>query len=110
MNNELMVAYTVREEGLFAANKLDQAETLRTEGHLLFARGNYHGAETKYWKALALKKEALGPYHLQIAELLDELAEIYELYGNVTEALRFYQFAHVVKQKILGNYHRDVAR
>jgi tetratricopeptide (TPR) repeat protein len=110
MNSDQMVAYTVQDEDLFAANRLDQAETLRTEGNLLFARGNMKGAESKYWKALALKKEALGPYHLQVSELLDELAELYELTDNTAEALRFYQFAHSVKEKVLGLYHPAVVR
>jgi hypothetical protein len=68
------------------------------------------GAESKYWRALALKKEALGPYHLQVAELLDELAELYELTDNNAEALRFYQFAHAVKEKVLGLYNPAVIR
>jgi tetratricopeptide (TPR) repeat protein len=105
-----VVSDTVHGEDLFKLNRLDQADALRTEGHLLFAERDFQGAESKYWKALALAKEALGPYHLQIAEQLDELAELYELRDNKPEALRFFQFAHTVKEKLLGTQHPVVMR
>ncbi len=73
-------------EKLSGENALLTVELLETESLLNSARGNYIAAESVLQKAITEAEAAYGEFHPELAELLKQLAALYEKQGRVKEA------------------------
>jgi tetratricopeptide (TPR) repeat protein len=72
--------------GLSEEEPLLAVELLATEALLNIARGNYLAAEPLLQNAIIEGEKAYGPFHPELAELLEELAVLYEKLGRIKEA------------------------
>ena len=74
-------------------------------------QGRNKEAESLYQRALKIREQALGPEHLDTAETLSALADLY-LYQNrdqYEQAERLYQRALKIYEQALGPEHRNTA-
>jgi tetratricopeptide (TPR) repeat protein len=71
--------------------------------------GDYRSAEPPLQRALALREQVLGPAHVDVAETVNALAELYYLQGRYTEAEPLYHRALAIREKALGHEHPRVA-
>jgi tetratricopeptide (TPR) repeat protein len=62
-----------------------------------------------YERALAIREKALGPWHLDVATSLNNLAELHRESGDYARAEPLYQRALAIQEKALGREHPDVA-
>ena len=58
---------------------------------------------------LAIREKALGPDHPDVAQSLNNLAELYQAQGRYAEAEPLYKRALAIREKALGPDHPDVA-
>jgi tetratricopeptide (TPR) repeat protein len=58
------------------------AGLLNEAGSYLFQRGRYIDAERLYQRALVIREKALGPSHPQVAQVLNNLATLYNTQGQ----------------------------
>jgi CHAT domain-containing protein/Flp pilus assembly protein TadD len=61
-------------------------------------------------RALAIYEKALGPDHLDVALVLNNLAWLYGVQGRYAQAEPLYQRSLAIREKVLGRYHPDVAQ
>jgi tetratricopeptide (TPR) repeat protein len=102
----LVCAEFVRERGLTSP----EASLLCNEtGAYLYERGRYQEAEPLLQRALAIREQALGPQHPDVAHSLNDLAELYRAQGKYAEAEPLYQRALAIREQALGPQHPDVA-
>ncbi len=73
-------------------------------------RGDYKEAERLYHEALALRRERLGPEHLDVAQSLSSLAWVCRRLQRFGEAEALYLEALAIRRKLLGSDDPDVAR
>jgi tetratricopeptide (TPR) repeat protein/CHAT domain-containing protein len=78
-------------------------------GNISLRNGNHIAAESRYKRALAIREKSLGPDHLGVADILNNLAEFYRDMGNYSEAKPLFERALAIKEKSLGPDHLDVA-
>lgn len=71
--------------------------------------GRYADALPKAQQALALREQALGPEHLEVAASLTTLGEIYRAHGRFDDAERVHRRALAIREHRLGAGHPDVA-
>jgi tetratricopeptide (TPR) repeat protein len=71
--------------------------------------GLYAAALPLNERALAIREEARGPSHPDVALSLNNLALIYHNQGNYAEALRLHERALAIYEQTLGPNHTDVA-
>ena len=74
------------------------------------SQGKYGEAEGLYRRALAIREQALGANHPEVANSLDGLASVYQMQGKYGEAEGVYTRALAIKEKALGASHPDVAK
>ncbi len=86
-----------------------RAEYLNRQGYALDDAGDYRDAEGPYTQALALRENALGPEHPDVAESLNNLAELYRAQGRYAEAELLYERALAIDEKALGPEHPALA-
>ena len=79
-------------------------------GEVLGKKGRYAEAEALLKRALEIREQALGPYHPNVAQSLNELAAIYQFRGQYAKAEPFYNRALAIWEKVLGPDHPDLAR
>ncbi|NIP13689.1 MAG: TonB family protein, partial [Pseudomonas stutzeri] len=72
-------------------------------------QGRYAEAEPLYQRALAIRENALGPDHSDVAQSLNNLAALYHAQGHYAEAEPLYQRALAIVEKALGPEHPHVA-
>lgn len=75
----------------------------------LFQRGEYSAAEALQKCALAIREEALGPDHLDVANTLNRLANVYGQQGRNGEAEALLVRAVAIHENAIGSDHLDVA-
>ena len=73
-------------------------------------RSDFDEAERLYREALALRRERLGPDHLDVALSLGNLAWVRQWQGQYDEAETLHREALAIRRKQLGDEHPDVAR
>jgi tetratricopeptide (TPR) repeat protein len=78
-------------------------------GYYLFTRFQYVEAERLLKQALELRKRLLGDEHLDVANSLNALAELYREWGRYRDAEPLYQQALSMKKRLLEEEHPDVA-
>ena len=78
-------------------------------GFYLYDRAAYTQAEPLYQRALDIREKALGPEHPNVAQSLNNLAELYRTQGQYAQAEPLYQRALGIREKALGPEHPDVA-
>ena len=64
--------------------------------------GRYADADPLYKRALATWKKALGPEHPDVAQLLNNLADLYLAQGRYADAEPLYKRALAIREKALG--------
>ena len=87
-----------------------RAEYLNMQGRALFDAGDYRDAEGPFTQALALREQALGPEHPDVALSLNNLALLYKTEGRYAKAEPLYQRSLAIREKILGPEHPNVAQ
>ena len=88
---------------------LTQAEYLNAEGIAWKNAGRYAEAQLPLEHALILREKVLGPEHPDVAQSLNNLAELYRVQGRYADAEPHYQRALTIFEKVLGPEHPDVA-
>jgi tetratricopeptide (TPR) repeat protein len=82
---------------------------LNQAGSFLRDQGRYSEAEPLCKRALILRQQILGEYHLDVADSQNNLARLYYLQGRYNEAEPLYEKALALRKRILGEEHIDVA-
>lgn len=72
--------------GLPEEEPLLAVELSATEALLNITRGNYLAAEPLLQNAIVEAEKVYGPFHPELAELLKEMADLYEKLGRIKEA------------------------
>src|SRR5215472_9425352 len=76
-------------------------ESLDNLAEVYRAERNYPEAEQLYQRSLAIREQALGPEHVDVADSLNGLAEIYYAQKKYAEAEQLYQRALAIQEKAL---------
>jgi len=87
-----------------------QAEVLTVVGDVYVRMGEYNEAEPLLRRALTLRRQALGPEHLDLAETLQRLGHLLTRKGEFDEAEPLIREALAMRRRLLGEEHLDVAR
>ncbi len=72
---------------------------------MLRDQGNNTEAEPLYRRALEIREKQLGPNHPDVAQSLNNLAELLRAQGNYAEAEPLYRRALEIFEKSLGKDH-----
>jgi tetratricopeptide (TPR) repeat protein len=102
----LVCAATFPEQG---ADQEILAEVLRKAADYLRSRAQYEQAEPLYRHALYLLEQALGPEHLSVARLSQNLAILLRSQGKYEQAEILIEEAIHIREQLLGPIHPDVA-
>jgi CHAT domain-containing protein/Tfp pilus assembly protein PilF len=89
---------------------LEEAKQLNQQVYQLLNQGQYTAAMPLAERALAIREKVLGPEHPDVAESLNNLANLYGELGNYSQAEPLHQRALAIAEKVLGPEHPDVAR
>ena len=84
---------------------LSRATTLNDQGLGLYQQGRYAEAEPPYKRALAIREQALGPEHPEVANSLSSLAALHRAQGRYGEAEPLFKRALAIYEKALGPDH-----
>jgi serine/threonine protein kinase/tetratricopeptide (TPR) repeat protein len=87
-----------------------QSRLMETMGRVYRNLGLYSMAAPILEKSLALKRQAYGEEHLEVAAGLHTLAVLYDTQGKYQEAESFFRQSLAIKEKIFGRDHPEVAR
>ncbi|MDA0266203.1 MAG: tetratricopeptide repeat protein [Cyanobacteria bacterium] len=88
---------------------LQRAAALNQQAFDLAQAGRYREAEPLYLEALAIRRERLGDRHLDVANSLNNLAELYRTQGRYGEAEILHREALAIYREQLGERHLNVA-
>jgi eukaryotic-like serine/threonine-protein kinase len=86
-----------------------EAELRGTIGDVYYYLGEYKQAEGMYRRALALRREPVGPADLATAQLLNNLGLALVREDRIAEAETVYRKALAIRRQLLGQKHRLVA-
>jgi tetratricopeptide (TPR) repeat protein len=75
----------------------------------LYRAGKFAEAVPLAQQVLAIREKALGPDHPDVAQSLNNLAELYKTQGRYAEAEPLYKRSLAIWEKALGPNHPDVA-
>jgi len=89
---------------------LDEAENLDQQAVSLFDAGKFREATTAAERALALREQALGLTHLDVAQSLNLVGRLYKIQGAYDKAEPLYLRALAIREQALGPTHLDVAQ
>ncbi|GHO50830.1 FxSxx-COOH system tetratricopeptide repeat protein [Ktedonospora formicarum] len=107
----------VLSHALLSAKHIDEYQIQSPQAaHLLYRtawylkeRARYIEAEPLYKQALQIVEQKLGREHLNVAYILNGLAELYRERGRYAEAEPLYHHALEIMEQQLGREHLDVA-
>ncbi|GJL67731.1 MAG: hypothetical protein NPIRA06_03660 [Nitrospirales bacterium] len=85
------------------------ARVLNQTAFYFYERARYAQAEPLYQRALAIREEALGPTHPDVATSLNNLGELNRSQGKSAKAEPLYQRALAIREEALGPTHFQVA-
>ena len=80
--------------------KLIRATVTTQLAQVLCSQGKYTEALPLFQWSLDVRKKLLGPEHLEVAESLDAMAELFRLQGQYKEALRLKKRALHIREKV----------
>ncbi|HAB17256.1 MAG TPA: hypothetical protein DCE44_12495 [Verrucomicrobiales bacterium] len=90
---------------------LEKARTLQEQARVLWQQDNFTGAVAAYQEALDIRRKYLGHEHLEVADLLDELASLYQHgLGKLAESESLWREGLAIRQRLVGNGDYEVAR
>ena len=92
------------------ADWLAEAAALTQQAFALYQHGRCAEAEPLCMRALAIREQALGPEHPDVARSLNNLAVIYEMQARCAEAEPLHKRALAIWEKALGPEHPYVAQ
>ena len=87
----------------------EAAQLLFKAGQYLHKRGQYPEATALIMHALTIQEQALGKEHLEVAESLNELAELSREQGKYLEAESHLKRALTIREQVLEPNHPDRA-
>lgn len=96
----------ITEFGFEFSNSL---RVMQQYGIYLFKRAHYSEAEVLFKRILPLSEKALGAKHPNVADILNNLANVYNSWGKYKDAETFYRRAMALYQKVLGPEHLNIA-
>jgi serine/threonine-protein kinase len=104
---DTVAARELLRRGVAEAERLEgqpiiQARLLVTLGRVYENLARYDDAERLYERALAQRRAALGPVHIEVAENLDRLGTLYRRVGRYGAADSVYRAALDMKISLLG--------
>lgn len=106
--------YEIRVSELRAVTERDhvlqEARKLHTESDRLWRAGKYEEAHPLAERALAIREKVLGTEHAQVANSLNNLANLYSDKGQLDKSERLYQRALAIREQVLGPEHPSVAQ
>src|SRR5262245_45216642 len=88
-----------------ATAQRDEAAALTEKVTELYRAGKFSEAIPLARRALALLEKQLGPDHPDVAQLLNNLAELYRNQGRYADAEPLYRRALAIREKALGRDH-----
>jgi CHAT domain-containing protein/tetratricopeptide (TPR) repeat protein len=89
--------------------QLQEARKLSAESIRLHRAGKYDEARSLAERALEIRRKELGPEHLDVAQSLNNLGNIYYDKGDYEKAELLYQQSLALREKRLGPEHHRVA-
>ena len=89
--------------------ELEEAKRLSEQVNQLFEQGQYAAAIPLAERALAIFEKALGKDHADVANTLNNLAELYHAIGNYNQAEPVYQRSLAIYEKVLRKDHPYIA-
>jgi CHAT domain-containing protein/Flp pilus assembly protein TadD len=89
--------------------QLAEATRLNAQGIELHQAGDYKAAEPLFQESLALRREQLGDRHPDVAQSLNNLANLYYDQGRYGEAEPLHQESLALHREQLGDRHPHVA-
>ncbi len=89
--------------------ELEEANQLEQKVVELYEQGKYQEAIPLAEKVLAIREKNLGSDHVDVAKILNKLAELYLEQGNYTPAEPIIQRSLSIREKAFGKDHPDVA-
>jgi CHAT domain-containing protein/Tfp pilus assembly protein PilF len=96
--------------GLPQADELAEASRLNDEAIKLYNAGRYDTAVPLAVQALAIYEKVYGPQHIEVAQLLENLATFYRAKGDYAKAEPLIERQLAIYEKLRGPQHADVAR
>ncbi|CAN5906225.1 hypothetical protein BH20PSE1_BH20PSE1_14300 [soil metagenome] len=93
-----------------AEAETQRAEYLNLQGRALHEAGDYRHAEKPLTQALAIREQALGPEHPNVATSLNNLAGLYYAQGQYAKSEPLYHRALAIDEKALGPEYPHVAQ
>lgn len=90
--------------------KLAEANLLIEQAKDEKGRADYNKSLKLLTKARTIKEKIFGTEHLEVAEVLLEVGEVYERLGRYQEAQKIYEKSLQIREQILGEEHPDTAR
>jgi CHAT domain-containing protein/tetratricopeptide (TPR) repeat protein len=107
---QLVESVVARSERSAGAESAQTALALNSLGLLLFKKGDYLGAESKYKRALEILERVRGPNDPNLAVTLDNLGLLYVEMGDLSRAEEQLLRALIIFFKTLGedNHHTGV--
>jgi len=87
---------------------VEAVHLLRRTGHYLLLRGQYSEAEPLFHQARIILEQTLDHEPLDLAAVLNNLAEIYRLQGSYIRAEPLYQQALTILERELGSEHPSI--
>ncbi len=91
------------------AAQQSRLEELDAQVTSLFRQGKYNEAAKAAQEKVRLAEATFGPENVNLAALLNNLAQFYHLQGKYTEAEPLYKRALAIRERVLGPNHADVA-
>uniref|UniRef100_A0A061QJZ4 Tpr repeat-containing protein n=1 Tax=Tetraselmis sp. GSL018 TaxID=582737 RepID=A0A061QJZ4_9CHLO len=85
-----------------AGGSLDAASNALVRGVILRSFGDLRGAEGLFHTVLAIRQARLGSDHVQVAHVLNSLANLLRARGKLEEAEPFYQRAFEIAERATG--------
>ncbi|QIR41386.1 tetratricopeptide repeat protein [Tolypothrix sp. PCC 7910] len=90
--------------------ELAEAERLNQQVMQLYQQGKYSAAIPLAERALAIREKVLGKEHPNVAQSLNNLAELYRVQGSYAKAEPLYLRSLAILEKVLGKEHPNVAQ
>jgi CHAT domain-containing protein/Tfp pilus assembly protein PilF len=89
--------------------QLQEARDLSAESLRLYRAGKYDESHPLVERALEIRRKELGPEHLDVAQSMNNLGNIYYYKGEYEKAELLYQDSLALRKKMLGPEHHQVA-
>jgi tetratricopeptide (TPR) repeat protein len=94
----------------WAMRSPEAAALLHQAAYYLGERGGFPEAEALYRQALSIRREKLGPDHLETAQSAYNLARLYADQGNYGDAEQLYLQVLVIRERAFGPEHHAIAQ